>query len=141
LSIYLDASVLVALLQDEGGSSAAIDFVATADRVLIVSEFARGEVASALSRLVRMNMMHPDAAVDRLDAFDEWVATAAQPIPTEAGDIRLATHFVRRFELGLRMPDAIHLASARARHLTLATLDERMKQVAGQLEIETAEIG
>lgn len=138
MSIYLDASMLVALLQEKNGSKAAVELVEAADRILIVSEFARGEVASAMSRLVRMKQIAKEAALERLEALDEWIATAAQPIPTEASDIRLASHYVRRLDLGLRMPDAIHLASAQARNLTLATLDEGMIRVARELGITLA---
>lgn len=138
MSIYLDASMLVALLQEKNGSKAAVEIVEAADRILIVSEFARGEVASAMSRLVRMKQIAKEAALERIEALDEWIATAAQPIPTEASDIRLASHYVRRLDLGLRMPDAIHLASAQARNLTLATLDEGMIRVARELGIALA---
>ncbi|HTH28816.1 MAG TPA: type II toxin-antitoxin system VapC family toxin, partial [Sphingobium sp.] len=68
MSIYLDASMLVALLQEENGSKAAVELVEAADRILIVSEFARGEVASAMSRLVRMKQIVKEAALERLEA-------------------------------------------------------------------------
>jgi predicted nucleic acid-binding protein len=141
LSLYLDASILVALLQEEDGSETAVQLVESADQILIVSEFARGEVASAISRLVRMKQIGFEEAGERLEAFDEWVATATQPIPTEASDIRLASHYVRRLDLGLRMPDAIHLAMVQARNFTLATLDEGMRRVARELGIAMAKAG
>ncbi len=139
MSIYLDASVLVALIQDEEDSDAAIRFVDSAPGTLFVSDYARGEVASAISRRFRMGKIERDVARDRLQAFDEWIASAAQSVTTETTDIRMAEQFVRRIVMGVRMPDAIHLAAAQARGMTLATLDNKMAMVAEMLEIETIE--
>ncbi|MDE8650916.1 type II toxin-antitoxin system VapC family toxin [Novosphingobium album (ex Liu et al. 2023)] len=135
MSHYLDASVLVALLTDELASEKAARFVGEARQPLYVSDFARGEVASAISRLVRMGGLDAADAGERLTAFEEWCATAARPLATEAADIRLAALLVARFALALRMPDAIHLAAAQARSMTLVTLDQRMAEKAAALGI------
>jgi predicted nucleic acid-binding protein len=136
LSLYLDASLLVALLQDEDESEAAVRIVSEAGRPLLVSDFARGEVASALARLLRMGVLTEAAARDRLDALAEWTASAAQPIETTAADVRLAAQLVSRFALGLRMPDAVHLAACQIRGLALGCFDRRLAVAAGALGVE-----
>lgn len=135
MSISLDASVLVALLGGEGGTEIAQEFVGSATEPLFVSDFAVGEVASAIGRLVRMKDIDSDAATERLAALDEWSDAATVRLETEAADIRLAAEFVRDFALGLRMPDAIHLASARNHGSTFVTMDRRAAEAAGQLRI------
>ena len=141
MSVYLDASILVALLQDEAGSDAAVRYVTDISTPMIVSDFARGEVTSAISRRFRTGEIELDKARELLGAMDEWIATAAEAIPTEASDIRLADQFVRRLLLGVRMPDAIHLAAAQARDLTVVTFDKHMAMVAEQLRIDVVTPG
>lgn len=135
MSIYLDASVLVALIGTEEGTPAAIAFVNAAAEPLIVSDYAIGEVSSATSRLVRMKKIEADEARERLAAFDEWVATAADLVATTEREIRLAVQLVRQFALGVRMPDAIHLAATRMHGYRLATLDHRLATNAEELRM------
>ena len=51
--VYLDASVLVALLTDELLTGRADTFMRTKKPVLVVSDFAAAEFASAIARRVR----------------------------------------------------------------------------------------
>ncbi len=135
MSIYLDASLLVALINEEDNTVKARTLVRAMQKRPIVSDYARGEVASAISRLFRMGKIGIDEARARLVDFDEWVAAVAEPIATEAADIRLAIQFVRQFVSGLRMPDAVHLATAQNRGLQVATFDQGMSVAAGELRI------
>jgi uncharacterized protein len=59
LSAYLDTSVLIPILIAEPATEAVFDCLGTADRELLVSDFAVAEVASALSRLVRIGRLEP----------------------------------------------------------------------------------
>jgi predicted nucleic acid-binding protein len=52
-----------------------------------------------------------------------------------AADIRLAGVFVRRFDLALRVPGALHLAIARRLDVALVTLDRRLATAAGELGV------
>ncbi len=54
LSVYLDASVLLPTLIAEPTTEAVYNCLGGDDRELLISDFAAAEVASALSRLVRM---------------------------------------------------------------------------------------
>lgn len=104
----------------------------------IVSEFAAGEVASALSRLVRMKQLDAADVRARLLDFDAWCVSDAIVVDVEASDIRLAAVFVRRLELGLRMPDALHAAICRRLDHTLVTLDLRLAGAATALGLPTS---
>jgi predicted nucleic acid-binding protein len=133
--MYLDASILVALLREEADSERALNLIKQAETPLAVSDLAAGEVASAFSRLVRTSEIEKRVAVERLEAFDDWRAAATEPVEIRAQDVRLAARLVRRFELGLRMPDAIHIALCQSLDLPLATFDERLAWTAEALGI------
>lgn len=131
--MYLDASILVTLLGDEPAAEAAYRIVEEAEAPLLVSDLASGEVASALARLVRMQQVAEATALARLAAFDDWRAAASSPIEVLPQDVRLAERLVRQFELGLRMPDAIHLAICQSREFVIATFDRRLASAARTL--------
>ncbi len=133
---YLDASAILPLLIEEPGSAAVDRFLVTAAQPLIVSEFAAAEVASALSRLARTRALEgPQDAVRRLADFDAWRASSAGDIDLSAADIRLASIFVRRFDLMLRAPDAIHAAVCQRADLLLVTMDRRLARAARELGV------
>lgn len=135
MSLYLDASVLVALLRNETGTEQAYALVTSATEPLVVSDYAVGEVASTISRYVRTGEMEESAARDRLDAHDEWVRAAAALITTDPVDIQDGARLVRRFELQIKLPDAIHLAACRRRGDRLATFDRRLARRATGLGV------
>ena len=117
MSVYLDASVLLPTLVPEPGSAAVDAFIAAATSVLWVSEFAAAEVASAVSRLVRMRLLDETRADQRLSAFDAWRAADARLADVEGSDVRFAGVIVRRFDLMLRarMHSMSHFAGALTR--------------------------
>lgn len=102
---------------------------------LVVSEFASAEVASALSRLVRIGTMTADEAKARLIAFDAWRSEGSHPVDILASDMGLANTYVRQFDLMLRAPDALHAAICRRLDLTLVTLDRRLATAARALGV------
>lgn len=134
---YLDASALLPMLIAEPGSAAVDAFMDAADGGLVVSEFAAAEVASALSRLVRTDRLSAADANLRLADFDAWRATATEDVELNAADVRLAHLYVRRFELMLRAPDALHAAVCRRADLKLITLDRRLATAAEALGVST----
>src|SRR6266853_627641 len=97
MSIYLDASFLVPTLVEERGSAAVNAYLVAAEQELLVSEFAAAELLPPRSRLAD---------------FEAWRAAASSPVDVQPADARLAYAYVRRFDLMLRTPDALHLAIA-----------------------------
>ena len=135
MSVYLDASVILPTLVEEAASQAVDAFIGLAGEQLVISEFAAAEVASALSRLVRTGLLERDDAAARLADFDAWRAVATADLDTQASDIRLAHLFVRRFDLMLRVPDALHAAMCRRADHELVTMDRRLATAARDLGV------
>jgi uncharacterized protein len=135
LSAYLDASVLLPTLIAEPSTEAVYDCLGAGNRELLISDFTAAEVASALSRLVRTALLTNADASARLADFDAWRASMSSPVDIREADARLAYIYVRRFELALRAPDALHLAIARRLDATLVSLDRRMAAAARELGI------
>ncbi len=134
MSVYLDASVLLPIIIVESGSPAIDQFIRSVSSGLLVSEFAVAEVSSALSRLTRTGALAPEDAHAKLADFDIWRAAEAQLIDIEGSDVRLAGVLVRRFELKLRAPDALHLAISRRLDAPLITMDRKLAQAAANLD-------
>ena len=135
MSAYIDTSVLLPTLIAEASTEAVYNYLGTANQELLISDFGAAEVASALSRLVRMLTLTGEDASARLADFDAWRAAMSSPIDIQAVDARLAYIFVRRFELQLRAPDALHLAIVRRLDATLVTLDRRLADAARELGV------
>jgi len=135
LRAYLDASTLLPILIAEPGSAAVDKFMASSTESVVVSEFAAAEVASALSRLTRTGRLAADDASARLADFDAWRGAASEEVEFNAADVRLAHLYVRRFELMLRAPDALHAAICRRADLELITLDRRLAGAAQALGV------
>jgi len=135
LSAYLDASVVLPRLIEEPASAAVRHHLTTHRQERLISDFTATEVASALSRLVRMGLLTDAEGSARLADFDAWRAVTSSPADVQASDARLAYAYVRRFELVLRTPDALHLAIARRLDATLVTLDRRLARAAQELGI------
>ena len=138
MSLYLDASAVVPLLVKEAMSSAVERMLKDADQLFLVSEFAAGEVASAIARQFRIGLLSRHDADIALSDFDTLRLTDTEIPSFDALDIRVAALFVRRFELKLRLPDAIHAATCQRLGATLVTLDRRLADAASTLGIAVA---
>ncbi len=109
--IYLDASALVSLFMVDRHTAAIRRFLRAERPVVGVSDFASAEFASAVARRVRMARITTAQGGRLLNVHDGWVAANAEPIEVGSADMRGASTFVRRFESGLRAPDALHVAA------------------------------
>ena len=140
MSAYLDTSILLPTLIAEPMTEAVYGYLGADRKELLISDFAAAEVASALSRLVRMALLTEADASARLADFDAWRAAMSSPVDIGPSDARLAYIYVRRFDLGLRAPDALHLAIARRLDATLVTLDRRLATAARELGVAVEEL-
>lgn len=137
LSVCLDASVLVALFTEDALSAEA-DAILSASRVTsTVSDFAAAEFASAVSRKFRSGEVAEHGALRAFANFDEWLAAGPQTVDVRSDDLRTAATFMRRLDLSLRTPDAIHVAIAMRLGLPLATFDRRLAADAARLGVST----
>jgi uncharacterized protein len=135
VDLYFDACALVPLFFPEA-STLAIAAVAnnTANNIHI-SALGSGEFASAFSRRLRMGEIAHSFAQERMTIFDQWATTDCVSVPINNTDIIRAVSLVRRFDLKLLMPDAIHAALCERHLLTLVTLDERLAEACGVMGV------
>jgi predicted nucleic acid-binding protein len=139
VSVTLDASVLVALFTQDAFTIRARTYLAAQLPVLIVSDFAAAEFASALARLVRTGEIPREVARTVVSDFDAWRARGTDTALTAPSDIEGAAAFIRRFDLTLRTADAINIAIAQRMDATLATFDVKMAASARALGVSTAD--
>jgi len=137
---YFDASVLVALFVEDDFTQCAVAFVGTGRLVAVVSDFAKAEFASAISRRVRMGELDTDRALKMFTALDTWSGEGAELIETSSADIVLAEKFLRRLDLTLRTPDAINIAIASRLGAPLLTFDGKMADAADALGVSVTPI-
>ena len=138
---YLDASALVSLFVADRHTAAIRGFLRAERPTVGVSDFASAEFASAIARRVRMAWLTAEQGGRLLNVHDGWMAANAEPLEVEPVDVRVASAFVRRFELGLRAPDALHLAICHRLELPLLTFDERQAAAAERLGVRCGPVG
>ena len=135
MTCYLDTSVMLPILIKEPANAMVDAFMSTIQQEPWVSDFASAEVASAVSRLVRAGPLQPTDGAASLSDFDVWRAAMTRAAEVHAVDVRLAGAYVRRFDLALRAPDALHLSIARRLDVALVTLDRRMAAAAREFGV------
>ena len=131
MSLYLDASVLVTLFVIDPSSARAEAFLSAHPEIVVVSDFGVAEFSSAVGRRVRTrDLTREDGqlAFSNLDTWEE-ITTA---------DIDAANRILRRLDINLRTPDAIHIAISRRLDATLVTFDRSMAAGARALGIAVA---
>jgi hypothetical protein len=138
VTCYLDKNIPVALLTPEPFSERADIFLQNNAEPLIVSDFAAAEFSSAAARRVRMGEFTIEQAGIALAGFDAWFASAANRVEIGTGDVALATTYIRRLDLRLRTPDALHIAIARRLDATLVSFDRSMAAAAHALGMAVA---
>jgi predicted nucleic acid-binding protein len=139
VSLYLDASLLVALFTNDPFTRRADGFLRSNVPALIVSDFAAAEFASAIARRVRTGEIAGAEARVAFAAFDAWTARACQRAEAGSADIAVAAAFLRQLDLALRTPDALNIAIAQRLGAVLATFDEKMAACARSLGVSVAE--
>jgi uncharacterized protein len=134
--LYLDASVLVALVSTDPLTTRAEACLAAGTHLLVVSDFATAEVASAIARRVRMREMTEMDARSAFALIDALVIRVAERIATEAGDVKAAEVALRRLDLPLRTPDALNIAIAQRVDAAPLTFDMKMAEAARALGLD-----
>jgi predicted nucleic acid-binding protein len=136
--VYLDTSIIIPLLVQDAWSARADAWVLRALPDIVLSDYASAEFASALARRVRTKEISSAEARAAFVTLDEWAARVSERIEIRTADVRTAESFLRRLDLTLRAPDAIHIALAQRARAALATFDEKMAAAAGALRVELA---
>ena len=126
MSLYLDASVLVALFVIDPSSARAEAFLSAHPEIVVVSDFGIAEFSSAVGRRVRTRDLTRKDGQLAFSNLDTWIARSAYREEVTTADIDAATRILRRLDVNLRAPDAIHIAIARRVEATLVTFDRGM---------------
>lgn len=135
MTLYLDASAAVSIFITEDRSPRVIDLISGAGQDIVISDLTAGEFCAAVSTAVRMKRQTETEGRQAIADFDIWYASGIRQIAMSARDIEIAIGYVRRFELGLLFPDALHLAMCRRVGGTLVTGDKRQAGAAEALAI------
>jgi uncharacterized protein len=138
--VVFDASPLVDLFVDSLNSSRIRSYVAGELGEIVVSDLAAGEFSAGIARLVRTRCISDEHGLLLFGMFDSWRTGETQAVLTEAGDIRAATAFVRRFDLSLKLPDAIHIAIAQRLRAPLCTFDATQARAARRVGVPLVEV-
>jgi predicted nucleic acid-binding protein len=129
--IYLDTSVVVALLTPEERSAHALDWFAQSREPLISSDWLITETHSALGIKQRHHGLSSEARLAAEVQFERLLQGGVELRSLDRGRFRQAAELLQNPALGLRAGDALHLAVAlHSRCTRLASFDGRMQQAA-----------
>ena len=134
MNVYLDASVLVPLFAVDPFTVQAAAYLRRAVPTVVVSDFAAAEFSSVLARRVRTGELTANEARTAFTTFDQWLGSV-QRISLESRDLICGQAFLRRLDLPLRAPDALHIAIAQRIGVELATFDAKMARCAQALDV------
>jgi uncharacterized protein len=135
VTLYLDASALVSVIADEPSARRVFAALLASDGLPLISDFGRAEASAGLAKLIRTGRRSEQKVRSMYVRLDRWALDAAQPVGIHATDIADAGEMVRRHDLSLRAPDAIHIAAAHRLGATLLTLDRGMARAAAALGV------
>jgi len=137
--IYLDTSVVVALLTPEERSAAALDWFEHCRDTLISSDWLITETHSALGIKQRHHGLSQEARQAAGEHFERLLQGGLELRSLDRARFRQAAELLQDPALGLRACDALHLAVAlHSRCSHLASFDGRMQQVAAALGLSQA---
>jgi predicted nucleic acid-binding protein len=136
LMIYPDTSVLIALFSEEAETSAVERWYRVEFGPLVISEWTVTEFFSAIGIKVRRKELSPAQGLATLEHFTETVTHSFRTVPVTPPDQRRAQAYLRRFEVGLRAGDALHLAvAANQAAKKIVSLDEQFVAAGKRLKL------
>lgn len=140
MRLYLDTSAMVSLFIREERTESVQSLVDEAIEPIGISDLTIGEFSAAMFTSVRTGRLTGEQAMATLERADLWATMTAARIDLTSADMRLATKHVRRADLGLLFPDALHLALCDRAKGALVTGDRRQLAAAKQLGLSTVDV-
>lgn len=138
MKVYVDADILVSLLSPDANTSRASAALGRGMLQVLVSDFGGAEFASVISRKVRMREIGVAEARSILTDYDQWIDTFAQVATLQTSDVTLCTHYLRRLDLALKTPDAMHIAIASRLGGAILSFDRKLIRSAKKLGVAVA---
>jgi len=136
VSVYLDVNVIIPLFAVDLLSDRAEKVLRKLDDDLVVSDFCAAEFSSVITRRVRTRDLRAEEARTAFSNFDSWCARYTRRLEIDTIDVSGASSLMRRLDLSLRTPDALHLAMVHRTNCKLLTFDRSMASAAQGLGIE-----
>ena len=135
--IYLDTSVLVALLVNEPRSDAVVRWYGRSTAELVAAVWCVPEFASALGIKQRTGQLDARQATDAWERFGRLVAGDVRLLPVEPAHFHRAAQLAIDAATSLRAGDALHLACAEQMGAkSMATLDDVMGSSAQRMKMK-----
>lgn len=136
VSVYLDVNVIVPLFAIDLLNDRAEKALRSLDDDLVVSDFSAAEFSSVIARRVRTRDLRVEEARTAFSNFDGWCARYTRRVEIDTIDVSGASTLIRRLDLALRTPDAIHIAIVHRTSCKLLTFDKSMASAARAIGIE-----
>lgn len=138
--IYLDTSVLVALLTNEASAPAIRDwYVRNSFKVLLTADWTITEFSSAVALKVRTLQLTTQQAKAVLEAFNDFADGGMRVLAVSRQAFHEAADRIQKMQ-GLRAGDALHLCvAAEAGAEQFATLDKLLGAKAEELGMTLTE--
>ena len=138
MNAYLDTSLLVSVFLIDVHSKRAQGFVAGLSAAPTISSWTIAEFSSAVAARLRAKSVTDREAAEALALFDRWVNGVSSVAVVTDDDIRASAFMVRRPNIALKTPDALHIAICRRLGRQLATIDAQMALAATALGVAVA---
>ena len=141
MTFYLDTSVIVSWLIGDVNSGRADGWLAGHNQAqLAVSDWSIPEVSSALARLIRMKRLTNADWTRGLQKFSAMRTSNFETLSVRTGHFGRAAALVDQYTLGLRAPDALHLAVAESVGATMVTFDDRLADACRAVDVKLSDI-
>ncbi|TRW14865.1 type II toxin-antitoxin system VapC family toxin [Glacieibacterium frigidum] len=131
--IYLDASAAVSQFVVDANTAEARAFIRRPGLSFGVSDLCVAEFTAAIAQHVRAQRYNADVARALISAFETWSAASADPLALLPTDVSATISVLRRFDIRLRTPDALHLTICQRVGAQLLSFDK--DQIAAALEL------
>lgn len=136
--VYVDTSVIVALLTVEPSTEAVTTWFSEQGERLVGSDWLLTEFSSAISIKVRAGHISEAQAKAVHREFEKLTSGGLQLVAVSRSVFKNAADMARNYRHGLRSGDSLHLAVAREAGVqTIATLDRLMIKNAKRLKMAT----
>lgn len=139
--IYVDTSAAISYFVRDAHTDTAIGLLTRPGLMLAISDLCVAEFIASISMHVRMGRYPAATGHELIEDFESWAGSFANLFQLQATDTRDAINFLRRFELKLRTPDALHLAICKRAGAHLASFDDDQSNASNMLGIPLAIAG